>query len=263
MSDGGALELDLDRVRDLPDLLRTTAQLYRQNLGTVVAVSAAVVVTVDLIMGIGLNEITSGYRTNPGRGVNAIEVLVSLLVITPLMNVTAAYLVLDVSQGRRPRPLPVLQRGLDVFAPALLAIVIYAVAVGAGMLLIFPGIYLLVLWYFAAQSVAIDGRRGFGALQRSGELVSGSWFRVLGILFVITLIGNVIPALVLGIPVDAAARAADAQVVVLLGTMVIQLFTLSFVALAAALLYFDLRARRSGRARWPEASEGAGDDDAT
>lgn len=249
MSGDGPLDLDLDRGRDLGELLRTTVMLYRRHLGTVLVVTGAIVVTVDLIVGAGLNEITSGYHADLGRGASAIQVLVSLLVLTPLINATAAQLVLDVSRGHRPQPVAVLQRGLDVFAPALLAVVLYAVAVALGMVLIFPGIYLLVLWYFATQSVAIEGRRGFGALQRSGELVSGGWFRVLGIVLVVTVIGNVIPVLSLGLAADAAAKAANAQVVALAGTIVIQLFSLSFVAIAAALLFFDLRARRAGRAQ--------------
>jgi hypothetical protein len=247
--------VDLDRGRDLGDLLRTTAALYRQNLGTVLAIAGAIVVTVDLIVGIGLNEIGSRYRSSLGPGAGTVQVLVSLLVITPLINATAAQLVLELSRDRRPRAREVLQRGLDVFAPALIAVVLYAVAVAAGMfVLVLPGIYLLVLWYFATQSVTIDGRRGFAALQRSGELVGGAWFRVAGILLVVTAVGNVVPALAIGAAVDAAAKAADAQVVALAGTMLIQLFSLPFVALAAALLYFDLRARKAAAVRSPPAA---------
>ena len=239
--------LDLDRGRGLAELLRTTASLYRANLGTVLLVTGAIVVTVDLIMGVGLNEITSRYRAKPASGTSVIQFLVSLLVLTPLVNATAAQLVLDAAHARRLDARAILQRGLDVFAPALLAVVLFAVAVAAGMLLIFPGIYLFVLWYFATQSVAIEGRRGFAALQRSGELVSGGWFRVAGILAVILVVGNLVPAVVVGIAVDAVAKAADAQVIELAGTILVELFSLSFVAIALALLFFDLRARRALR----------------
>lgn len=253
MNDGEAL--NLDRARDLPDLLRTSLILYRQSLGPLLAVTAAIVVTVNVIVGVGLNEFTSHYRSDLGSGARWVQVLVSLLVLSPLVNATAAQLVVELSQGRRPRPVEILQRGLDVFAPALLAVVLYWVAVLAGLfVLIFPGIFLLVFWYFAVQAVTLEGRRGFGALQRSGELVGGSWFRVAGILLVVNLLGNVIPVVALGAAFDAAAQAADAQVVALAGATLIELFSLSFLALAAALLFFDLRARRAGAPPVPPAS---------
>src|SRR5947199_3506352 len=149
------------------------------------AVTGAIVVTVNVIVGLGLNEFGSHYRSDLGSGARSIQWLVSLLVLGPLINATAAQLVHEVAEGREPRPMEVLQRGLDVFAPALVAAILYWVAVVAGLfVLVLPGIYVGVLWYFATQSVTIERRRGFGALQRSGELVSGQWFRVAGVLLV-------------------------------------------------------------------------------
>jgi hypothetical protein len=161
-------------------------------------------------------------------------------VLSPLINATHAQLLLDLGEGRAPDPRRLIQRGLDVFAPALLAVALYWAAVFAGALLIFPGIYVYVLWYLTTQAVVIEGRRGFGALQRSGELVSGHWFRVLAVVVVINLVGA-LPAVGLAAAVDAAARAANAQVITLVGAMIVQVLLLSFLALSAGLLFFDLR----------------------
>lgn len=243
--------VDLDQGRGLRALLGTAAGIYRSNLATMLAVTGAIVVTVNVIVGLGLNEFGSHYRSDLGSGARSIQWLVSLLVLGPLINATAAQLVHEVAEGREPRPVEVLQRGLDVFAPALVAAILYWVAVVAGLfVLVVPGIYVGVLWYFATQSVTIERRRGFGALQRSGELVSGQWFRVAGVLLVVNLI-TLVPAWGLGVAVDAGARAADAQVISLAGGTLIELFTLSFVAVAAAVLFFDLRARRTAAARAP------------
>jgi hypothetical protein len=232
--------LDLGRRRDLSSLLRTTLAVYRARWGTVLIVAASIVIPVDLIIGAGLNQITSTYQAHPRNSVGAIEVLASLFVLSPLINATHAQLLLDLGEGRAPDPRRLIQRGLDVFAPALLAVALYWAAVFAGALLIFPGIYVYVLWYLTTQAVVIEGRRGFGALQRSGELVSGHWFRVLAVVVVINLVGA-LPAVGLAAAVDAAARAANAQVITLVGAMIVQVLLLSFLALSAGLLFFDLR----------------------
>jgi hypothetical protein len=244
--------LDLGRRRDLSALLRTALALYRAHLGAVLIVAAAIVIPVDLIMGVGLNQITSRYQARPGSSVGAIEILASLFVLSPLVNATHAQLLLDLAEGRAPDPRRLIQRGLDVFAPALLAVALFWAAVFAGALLIFPGVYVYVLWYLAPQAVVIEGRRGFRALQRSGELVSGHWFRVLGVVVVINLAGA-LPAVGLGAAVDAVARAADAQVITLVGAIIAQVLLLSFLALAAGLLFFDLRAGQAAGPARPRA----------
>ncbi|HST55386.1 MAG TPA: hypothetical protein VLJ42_05760 [Solirubrobacteraceae bacterium] len=238
--------LDLERRRTLGELLRTSLRLYTTNLRTVLTVTGAIVVTVDLIMGLGLNQLTSGYQAKPAQSVTYVELLVQLLVLTPLVNATAARLVLELSNGRRPSPSEALQHGLDVFAPVLVVVIIWVAAIAAGSLLIFVGIYFLVIWYFGTQAVAVEGLSGFAALRRSAELVSGNWLRTAAALLAITLVGNLIPGLVVAFAADALAHAADAQVIVLLGSMLTQLFSLSFIGLAIALLFFDLRAKHAG-----------------
>jgi hypothetical protein len=237
--------VDLQRRRDLPELLRTSLRLYRENARTLLAVTATIVLTVDLIMGIGLGQLSAAYQSTVPKRVSYVELLVQLFVLAPLVNATVALLVLDRSAGRQPRLREVLQRGLDVFAPALLVVVLWALAVLAGSLLIVLGVYFLVIWYFGVQCVAVEGRRGLAALQRSAELVSGNWFRVAGLLLTISLLGNLVPGLVVALAADALAQAANAQVIVLLGTMIVQTFSLSLIGVATTLLFFDLRVRRA------------------
>jgi hypothetical protein len=237
--------LDLSRRRSLGALLSSTFEVYRANPLTVLASTGAIVLVVEVIVAIGLGQITGHYQVKPKQSATVVQLLASLFVLTPLINAMMALMLLELSEGRQPAPLQAIQRGLDVFAPTLVAVVLWAAAVVAGSLLILPAIYFLITWYFATQAVAIEGRRGFGALMRSGELVSGSWFRVLGTLIAITVVGGVVPVLVLGLAVDAIARAANAELIVVVGNILVETASLSFVALAAALLFFDLRAAKS------------------
>ncbi len=234
--------------RGLVGLLRATATLYRSQLPVVLSVSAAIVVSVDLIMGLGLHQIAGRYQARASQGAGLVGLAVSVLVLTPLITGAMAHLLVEVYAERRPRAPQVLQRALDLFAPMLVVVALYAAAVAAGLsLLVLPGVYLFVLWYFASLCAAIEGRRAFGALQRSAELVSGRWLRTLGSVFVLNVAGAV-PPLALGIAVDAAARAVDLRAVSLVGTMAVQILSLSFVALGGGLLFFDLRAGRPVRA---------------
>ena len=53
-------------------------------------------------------------------------------------------------------------------------------------------IYFLVRWGFYAQAVLIEGTSATHALRRSGELVKGTWWRVLGIMLAIVLLSFMI-----------------------------------------------------------------------
>ena len=65
--------------------------------------------------------------------------------------------------------------GLDAFAPIFFAVLLAGIGIALGLvLLVLPGIYMAVRWYFVPQAVVIDGARGPRALEHSGELVRGA-----------------------------------------------------------------------------------------
>jgi TRAP-type C4-dicarboxylate transport system permease large subunit len=124
--------------------------------------------------------------------------------------------------------------------------VLSALAIFAGFIcLIVPGIYLGVALYFSAQAVVAEDRSPIEALRRSRELVRGQWWRVFGIGIVfsvmIGVVGGIIGAVSRGI-----ADGADSQAIALAGSMVADVFTIAFTALAATLVFFDLRTRLEG-----------------
>jgi hypothetical protein len=241
--------LDLGRRRTLGQLLAATVGVYRSHLGTVLASTSAIVVVVAVIEGIGLKQITGPYQEHVKQSVAIIQILISFFVLMPLVNAMQALLLGEIGAGRSPRLREIVVRALELFAPALVAAVIYAAAMVAGFFALFiPGVWILVLCFFCTQAVVIEGRRGFAALLRSGELVAGKWFRVMGTLVVVWVLGSVVPTLVAGIAVDAVAKALDVQFVAFVGDALIEIVTLSFVAVAAGLLFFELRAARAAAA---------------
>jgi hypothetical protein len=226
-------------------LLAETVSIYGANLSTLLLLAGGVVLVVDVILGLGLGELTARYRSRSQATASLIRLAASTLVTTPLITAMLARAVLDVRSGRRPSAATAASAGLDLFAPLLLAVVLYAAAVFAGALaFVVPGVYIAVSWYFVAQAVVIDGRRGTAALARSGELVRGGWLHAFltGIAFNLLV---AIPGSIVALAFDRLARSANAEAVVVAGDVLFETLALSFVAVAGTLYYLDLRDRQS------------------
>lgn len=237
--------LDLRRPRDLGALIGDAFTLYFREFGTFFPIGVAVVVPVELIVGgIGLGQFTAGYDSSPSVGANLIPIFTSFLVIAPLITAMCIYAALDVAEGRKPSSGSAIQRGLDVFAPLLLVMIMYAAGVSLGLLaLVVPGIYLLVRWSFSIQAVVVDERKGYAALQRSAELVQGTWLRVCGITLAANLLVGGLSAVV-GAPLVAVASSTDSAIYGLIGQTLGGVFFAPAGALITTLLYFDQRARK-------------------
>ena len=100
--------------------------------------------------------------------------------------------------------------------------------------------WLIVRWSLLAQVVALEGHRGWGALQRSARLVRGSWWRTASLTVLVTGIG-----LALGPFLGALlllVSDASFDFVNLLASAVYAV-ALPFVAIATTYLYADLAVR--------------------
>lgn len=243
------MRIDLGAKRNLAQILDDAFALYRAYARTLLPIAVGVVLPVNLaVSGIGLGELTSGYDSTPSNGVGLLQIFVALLITTPLITAMVVHLVLDVSRGQPVSAPRAVRAGLDVFAPLLAGLALAFAGIALGFVaLVIPGIYLAVLWAFVAQAVVVDGRRGPQALSRSAELVRGRWWWVLGVVLVTNLVAGLLGLLV-EVPAQELAKSADSQAIVLVGTMIVQIFTLSFLALTNTLLYFSLRAERDASA---------------
>jgi len=238
--------LDLARPRGTSELLNDAVRIYFANFGTVFAIAAAIVVPVQLIVsGIGLEELTSGYRAEANTAEILIPTLVSFLVVVPLIAAATIGVLRDLGNGERPRFGRSLQLGLDAFAPVFLAVLLAGVGIAAGLLaLIVPGIYIAVRWLFVPQAVVVENARGPSALRTSWALTEGFWWRT----FLVVVLANLIaflPGLLIITPLQALAESADRQWIALAGMILTETLTAPFVALVSTLLFFDLRTRRS------------------
>ncbi len=240
--------IDLRQPRDLGRILDDTGAIYRRNWRTLLLVAAVVVVPVHLVVfGAGLGWLWSGYDGRPDLGSQLVGIGAQLLVVTPLVTAMTVHVVRAAAGDRRAPAGETLAAGLDAFAGLLGAVVLVALGVGLGLLaFIIPGLILAVRWVVVVQVVVVEDIRGADALRRSFELVRGQGWFAFALLLAANLIVGAISTLAT-LPLEYAARQADAMSLSLAGQIVGAILALPILGVAQTLLYFSLRAQKEGR----------------
>ena len=237
-------ELELARPRDHRALLADSLRIFSRNLATFLALSAAVVVPVSLIVsGLGLEQLTAGYDPTPALSEYVVPSVVNVLVVTPLVSAMCIHVLRSIEAGGTARARESFVEGFEAFSAIFFAVALAAVGIALGLvLLVVPGVYLFIRWYFIPQTVVIEGARGPAALTRSVAATRGHWWRA----FFIWLLANLaalLPAIVLAAPFTSAAESSDRAVWALVGMIVAEIVRAPYLALVSTLLYYDLRAR--------------------
>jgi hypothetical protein len=237
-------QLQLRQPRDVGALFRDSLTVFRRHVWLFVLLSAAVVIPVEVaVEGVGLEMITSSYDKSPPLGELAVQPVVALLVMTPIITAICIYALHAIAESERPSAGRVFVAGFEAFAPLFGAVVLAAVGILLGFFaLVVPGVYLVVRWYFVPQAVVIEGARGPAALMRSSQIVQDSWWRTFGLILLANL-AIAIPVFLLLTPFTAIAASTDRAVWELVGTILTTSVTIPFVALYSTLLYYDLLAR--------------------
>jgi hypothetical protein len=236
--------IELERPRDAGALLRDSLVVYVRHFWTFLALGALVVVPSELVVsGVGMEQLTSGYDSTPSFAEAAIPAAVSYLVVAPLITAICVYALQSVAAGGSPRAREALVKGFESFTPIFFAVVLAALGTLLGAVLIVPGIYLFVRWYFVPQAVVLEGAHRTAALRASGRLVEGSWWRTIALILLVNVVALLV-AIVFGAPFTAAADSADRALWALIGQIVASAVVQPFGALFSTLLYFDLRQRK-------------------
>jgi len=147
-------------------------------------------------------------------------------------------LVADVQDGRRDASAGQLLRAVT---PVLGQLILVGFIAGVGIvigfvLIIVPGLILITIWSVFVPVIVLERAPGLSSLGRSRELVRGNGWQVFGVLFVLFVLVGVATTVLDG---AAASAGTGAGIVV---RVVLGVLTAPFGALAAAVLYFDLRA---------------------
>jgi hypothetical protein len=229
-------ELDLSRTRSLPALLWTTFGVWFRHFPVFFALALIPVVpNVVLIDGLWVGRLDDPNATGDVLAATA-SYLLSGFIVPSVVTAVHVIAVQDLGHGRHPSIVRSMRTALPLILPLSLVLLLYGLALVLGLILLIVGaIYFGVRYYFAAQALVVDGRRGWDALTRSGEMVEGHWWRVFAIAAFIFVV-----ATILGAPLYLI----DDGTTYIAAAVPLTALSLSYTALAGTILFFDLRARK-------------------
>jgi hypothetical protein len=206
-------------------------RIYRQQFALLIGGALAVFVPVAIVNGI-LYDAGGFFLTVIA---NAIALIAGYLYQG--MVVEAARDILD---GRRDQTIGGLFRSAGPVVGTLIVVGILAgIAIAIGLvLLIIPGLILITIWAVVVPVVVIERTGVFESFGRSRELIKGHGWQVFGILvllFIAAFVVQILIAAILGGIFDSVFGFA-------IGVLLTSLLMMPLTALAASVIYFELKA---------------------
>jgi len=238
--------------RDLGGIVSETFRIYGRNFLWLVAIVAIVLVipyilvSVLVVLLVVPAIMAEGYLPVPPTpayiwaiiGIGAILVIVVLVLYIVAYALMEGALIHAVSQQSLGQPIGIgrAYRSAWKRAGSLIGAMALATLAILGMAITIIGIpaaiYFGVTWSFIWQAALLEGYGPRAALSRSAALVKNNWWRVLGIVFVLSIIGAGISGILRTIPVAGAIIGA------ILSTPV--------AIIGSTLLCSDLRLKKEG-----------------
>lgn len=244
------MPLELNRPRDLGQILSATFSLYGRYFLLFAAIALMVVVPVDALFYGIIGGRFGEYDATPPPGSEAIAAAGSQLIAIPLITGMHVAAVLAIGEGRQPTIGQTFERGAAKFAPLLLTVLLVGLLTLLGAIaLIIGAIYVGVRLWVSTPAVVVEDRGPTDAIKRSWELVKDNWWRSFGIILLTSIMAGV-ASLVVAIPLEIIASTTESGPFSLLGQIIADTIVMSFQALIATLLFFDLRARHEGVPGW-------------
>jgi hypothetical protein len=229
----------IERPRSAFDLVGVTIDLFRRYPLLFAALAFAVVVPYEVIVLVATGTGPLG-GSGLSTGTSVLLIAIEAFVINPVISALIVHAVDDAREGHDPTLGSVARRGLATLPVVVAASIIALLGIAGGFfLLIVPGVILWLRWAVVAQCAALDKESWVDALRRSAELTDKNYLHVLGVLLLVSAIGAGATYLV-SLGFDPETTNAASFIVGVLVAVVAS----SFTALASALLYFDLKARR-------------------
>jgi hypothetical protein len=194
-----------------------------------------------LILFLPVAIITGLFYAGDAGFIGGLVVTIVSIVATFWFQGTVVEAARDILDGRRDHNLGSLFRSV---VPVLGTLVFAGVAVGlitlvGFVLLIIPGLFALTFFAVVAPVVVIERQGVIDSMRRSIELVRGTaWqvFSVIVVLFLLDFIANLV--------LRAVANSADTFALYALAALVVSLLVAPLRALAAAVMFFELKALR-------------------
>lgn len=248
------------RPLNVSDLIDETFRIYRRNFLFLLSIGAVLMIpmaVIEVFQQIAVQE--RGTSDILFYGLSTL--LVSLVRFIVYLGVLSAmiYAVSEIRMGRRPSVTESYLTGMERF-PAMIGVgllfLLLIVLISVTFIGIPVAIYLGTCWLLALHVTVLEGKSGWSSLSRSRALVTGQWWRVLGITILVYMIVYVmnlvfsIPGFIFGFSVvfgdvGSTFRATAAALSTLFGTAG-TIITGPVIYIAWLFLYYDLRARKEG-----------------
>jgi hypothetical protein len=148
----------------------------------------------------------------------------------------------DILDGRRDQTIGGLFSSAgQVVGPLLVAGILAGIAISIGfVLLIVPGLYLITIWAVIVPVIVIERTGALGSFGRSRQLVKGNGWQVFGVLVVLFVGAFVVQILIAAI----IGGVSDSWFGFSLAVLLTSLLLIPLTALAAAVIFFELKALR-------------------
>lgn len=217
----------MSRSIDVGSVISRTFSIYADQASVLLPAAAAVFIVIGVITAL-LVVIAP---------VLAILAFVVILVGTTLYTGMVVELVADVQDGRRDATVGQL---LNAATPVIGQLILVGIVTGIGIaigfvLIIVPGLILITIWSVVAPIVVLERPGGLAPLGRSRELVRGNGWQVFGVIAVLVIGVGIVSAII-----EAAAGSGGTGVGIVV-RVIVEILTAPLSALAASVLYFELR----------------------
>lgn len=226
------------RPMDLGSILDVAFGLYRRYFVVIVGTAAVVTVPLALLE----SPLAISDSDNASALATPIEYVMSFLIAAPI-----ALVVEEAARGGTPTIAGAWRRTAPRLGALVAAMLLTLLLIIAGAFALLIGALIVsVFLALTAPALVVESLGATDAMRRSRMLVSGSFWRVLGVIVVANIVVGVA-----NIALEGAARAiglaASSEDLALIGAVLVtSLLVKPFGVLVTVLLYYDQRLRREG-----------------
>ena len=215
---------------DVGRVFERIISIYREQFTLLIPAALVIFVPVALINGIFYSE---------GGGLLSLAAFALAIVATYWYQGMVVEAARDILDGRRDHSVGSLFSAAGpVVATLIGAGILAGIGIAIGLIfLIVPGLFLITIWAVIVPVIVLERAGVFESFGRSRQLVKGHGWQVFGVIVLLFIAGFVI-RLVIGAIMDAIF---DSYVGFTLADLIVNLLVVPLTALAAAVVYFELK----------------------